>query len=536
MNERISDIFDYGDEIVVVKEQDDRIDPARIKELTMKRIMNEDFREEAKRTVKKARPVYRTVLIAAAVAVLLAGTALAVYHFTMKDVTIGEPYPATMHTDTNENGSLVFDEIETVDRSLNGLADSPEYQAYVEWTEWNDAWWAENPDPWAALGEDDSYIETPENYAWYYNAVFPEQAEKLDEITEKYGLTLHTAMAGCTSAEELYSVLGVVSVFSEVYRVRGEYVYDDGSFKAYCTLNDSLEKDAVIFCAVNGSFTLIGGSLPADYEEWTYMTEDGTEVVLASAGDYAVLAADTEGAFITVSFHGITGRAELERYADGVAFAALSERFAGKDTSDIAAAVASMHAAEAAAMEEEAANMYAPFADKAERDEAVFEELGHYTIKALPEGFVFRYDSAEWKSDRLDLLWPSDSTYTFGGSTWCGGDESDMETWSFLTIDYTRYYDRRDMETVTTAEEYENGKDYYRANSEDLTETMVGGYNAYYVKGADGSQDAFLCWYDTDNDLVFRLSSTGWDYENNLPMDVFSEEQLITIAESVAAQ
>ena len=77
MNKRISEIFDYGDEIVVVEEQDNPLDPARIKELTMKRIMNEDFREEAKRTVKKARPVYRTVLIAAAAAVLLIGTALA---------------------------------------------------------------------------------------------------------------------------------------------------------------------------------------------------------------------------------------------------------------------------------------------------------------------------------------------------------------------------------------------------------------------------------------------------------------------------
>ena len=536
MNERISNIFDYGDEIVVVEERDDRIDPARIKELTMDKIKYGGYHAMETKAGKKARPAVRTLLIAAVVAVLLIGTALAVYHFTMKDAVIGEPYEATMHTETNDDGSLVFDEVEVVDRSLNGLADSPEVQAYVEWTEWNDAWWAENPDPWSALGEDDSYIEAPENYAYYYNAIFPEQAEKLNEITEKYGLTLHTAMAGFSSAEELYGVLGVEDVFSDAYRVLGEYVYEDGSFKAYCTLDGSQEKDAVIFCAVKGSFTLIGSRIPADYEEWSYTTGDGTEVVLAVAGDNAFLAADMEGAFITVGFHGVTDRAELENYADGISFAALSERLSGQDTSDIAESVASMKAAQAAAIEEEASNMYAPFADKAERDAAVFEELGHYTITELPEGYVFRYDSAGWKSDRIELLWNSASTATSGGSTWRGGDESDMEDWSFLTILYIRYYDKRDMETVTTAEEYENGKEYYRAYSDELIETKVGGYDAYYVVGPDGEQDSFLCWYDTDNDLVFRLSSNCWDYENNRSMDVFSEEELIAMAESVARQ
>ena len=78
MSERISDIFDYGDEIVIVEERDDRIDPARIKELTMKKINSGAVCAEIGKTVKKARPAWRTVLIAAAVGVLLIGTALAV--------------------------------------------------------------------------------------------------------------------------------------------------------------------------------------------------------------------------------------------------------------------------------------------------------------------------------------------------------------------------------------------------------------------------------------------------------------------------
>ena len=536
MRERISDIFDYGDEIVVVEEQEDWIDPARIKELTMRKINAESKDTPARPAVKKTRTARRTALIAAIAAVLLAGTALAVYHFTMRDVLIGEPYTARVQTEAEEDGALSFSEVERIDRSLNGLADTPEYEAYVEWTAWNDAWWAANPDPWAALGEDDSYIETPESYAHYYNAIFPEQAEGLDEIAGKYGLTLHTARAGFGSGEELCELLGVRDVFSDAYDVRGDYIYDDGSFKAYCLLDGRGDAGAEVFCAVKGSFTLIGGSMPTDYEAWDYAAADGTEVVMALAGDSAYLAADTDGAFFTVVFHGVTDRDALEDYADGIAFAALSERFADTDTSDIAAAVEALRAEEAAAMEQEAENMYAPFADKAERDAAVFAELGHYTITELPEGYVFRYDSAEWKSDAIYLLWPSISTLTFGGSTWRGGDESDMETWSFLQLGYTRYYDKRDMETVTTAAEYEKGKAYYRANSTALTETTVGGYDACYVVEADGGQDSFLCWYDTDNDLVFRLSASRWDYENDVPADAFSEAELIAMAESVTAQ
>lgn len=78
MDKNISEIFDYGDEIVVVREQEHPLDPARIKELTMKKINNDVFCEKAGKFVKKAHPMYRTILIAAVLAVLLIGTALAV--------------------------------------------------------------------------------------------------------------------------------------------------------------------------------------------------------------------------------------------------------------------------------------------------------------------------------------------------------------------------------------------------------------------------------------------------------------------------
>lgn len=77
MDKRISEIFDYGDEIVIVEERDDMFDPARIKELTMKKLNYESTNTTNGTVVKKARPAFRTILIAAVVAVVLVGTALA---------------------------------------------------------------------------------------------------------------------------------------------------------------------------------------------------------------------------------------------------------------------------------------------------------------------------------------------------------------------------------------------------------------------------------------------------------------------------
>lgn len=78
MNKRISDIFDYGDEMVIVTEQDDVFDPARIKELTMRKINKDDEDAIIQKTMKKVWPAYRTVIIAAVIAVLMIGSALAV--------------------------------------------------------------------------------------------------------------------------------------------------------------------------------------------------------------------------------------------------------------------------------------------------------------------------------------------------------------------------------------------------------------------------------------------------------------------------
>ena len=64
MDKRISEIFDYGDEIVVTDEINIMFDPAEIKEITMRKI-NET-------TARPRRPFRRAVIIAAAACLILA--------------------------------------------------------------------------------------------------------------------------------------------------------------------------------------------------------------------------------------------------------------------------------------------------------------------------------------------------------------------------------------------------------------------------------------------------------------------------------
>lgn len=78
MDKKISEIFDYGDEIVIDTEQADVFDPARIKELTMRKINAGIEDANIQKTMKKVRPAYRTIIIAAVIAMLMIGTALAI--------------------------------------------------------------------------------------------------------------------------------------------------------------------------------------------------------------------------------------------------------------------------------------------------------------------------------------------------------------------------------------------------------------------------------------------------------------------------
>ena len=176
--------------------------------------------------------------------------------------------------------------------------------------------------------------------------------------------------------------------------------------------------------------------------------------------------------------------------------------------------------------------MYTPFADKAERDGAVFAELGRYTVGDLPEGYEYMSDFAEWMPEGLLLAWDLDentalSNIICGGVNW-KGDDADGK-FRLLQLSWQRYYDRNDPEKVTNDVEFANAMAYYeRTIPGKYTKTAVNGYDALLVN--DGA--FYLVWFDMVRGLQFTLEGDGFD-ESGSVVSLFTDAELIAMAESV---
>ncbi len=257
--------------------------------------------DRARRPRRLGRMV-RTGLVAAALIAALGVTAYAVYEMFIDKYVIEQPF----ELETDEEAA----ERPTTRISLTGYQGTPEYQAYTEWEAWQRGWLErtmEN-DPWQARGVDDSWHETPDNYALLYGASFQDQADALDAIVEKYGLTLHQDMAVYYQSKDLYEALGTEPFFDDSidpiapnYDVGG-YIYDDGSFKAEFQelLSGDRRVDMSMFVNAKGSFATISGfaELSGDGEAWQYTTVSGETVDLYMAPNSAEIMTESAGAYM----------------------------------------------------------------------------------------------------------------------------------------------------------------------------------------------------------------------------------------------
>lgn len=502
----------------------------RIKELTFARI--NDVSSAA--PVKQFRRIGRTLLIAATISLAFIATALAVYRFTMRDVTIGDPYTL----DTTVSETKTYEQTERVDISMNGLADSPEYQAYVEWTAWNEAWWEAHSGIFNELDVDDSYYETPDNYAWFYEAFFSEQAEALDELTEKYGLSLHTTRSLGSSEEEMCQLLGVDDLFSDDLPVSIEYIYEDGSFRADGSMGDYLY--ITMFFAVKGSFTMIGGSISTDCESWDYTTADGTDVLLVIAQtpnpwggsdmwQRGAIFAELDGAYATVGFSSGADRESLEKWADGICFSNLNKRFApGADTSSIAAGVEELRERQLAEAQERMLAELAPYSSYEEMVEAVYAELGEYDIE-IPDGWQPVLREA-YNKERETPVWDRENTGVCCARTYKNYSDFGRGSIGLICV---RCYDKSDLTTVRNAEEFPLAAAYDTSESESAEKCTVNGYEALLTWAGDGAIHR-VTWYDTDRELIFSLFEANDIYQDGEAGTQLTDEELLALAESVS--
>lgn len=505
---------------------DSPLDPRRVMDLV---------RAGAAKTARP-RPKRRAVwgaLIAAALTACLTVTAYAVYEIFIDRYTIDQETPFLQE----DMKTFLADQSRI---SMVGAQGTPEYKAFTEWENWQ---W-EHPGDWT---EPESGLE--ERYL-IYGAGTREEADVLDEIAARHGLTLHTSQAFINRTATLYDLLGTEPFYSDALAGNSSgYVYDDGAFKdegKRMVFADGRAVDLTTFVSAKGSFSTFSRyvGLGQSYEEWSYTTKSGVTVDLVLAANNAEILAETDGAYISISADAGSApnydpetdpwlsdeqkerylesflqirpdmteeeqehewelfrqahiqqweadlppaitREELETIADCVDFSILEDRFDGAPHPEAAEKVAALDAQ----LREEASEPYVP----SEADsQTVLDELGGYTIGAVPENYMdsiggfLGFSSnfmAEWDVyDEVDRVW-WDSSYT-----------------SEIALEYRRYFADESRTASVTEEAFRDARAYYVGT--DYPATELNGCEGFVF--SDGPATRAL-WYDEARDLLFEI-------------------------------
>lgn len=268
----------------------------------------------------------KLVGIAAAVALLasLCLTAYAVNLFGLRDVLLPQKQEVKLPLEAGETEQ----EKQMVDAiSLAGFASTPESQATAEWQAFLSTYDVDG----AVLDSVGNDVFAPGTSYVYYQVYSQEMADKLDEITAKYDLKLHTDMLDDLFTDEaLCDQVG--GDFLGENRTAGSYMYEDGTFKfdgeldleAYGHLDYQFQR------CVRGSFTdvlLTLGDINI-YTEWVYTTSSGVPAVLAIAPHKALVIVDLPDCFVTINVLAGTDTSADDIFSSGAFTVEDLERFA----------------------------------------------------------------------------------------------------------------------------------------------------------------------------------------------------------------
>ena len=213
--------------------------------------------------------------------------------------------------------------------SLAGYADSPEHKATDEWIRFVNSYDTDGSivdayDKECKRTKTDPFGDKYPGYSIYSQ----EMADKLEEITAKYSLKLHTGFADCN--EKILKDKGI-DVFSGSASGAG-YMYADGSFHMDSTFNGMHFQ---LIRNMRGYFdnTFLNIGDRTNYEQWTYKTKSGVTVNIAYSvkdGEFqkAFISADLEKSFVSVNvlpwnddleLNNLT-KADIEKLADEINF------------------------------------------------------------------------------------------------------------------------------------------------------------------------------------------------------------------------
>lgn len=268
-----------------------------------------------RKTSKK--PVLRKlIIIAACLTMFLALTAMAyaANWFGLRDLLL------PLISDNSQNADA-----ENTTIGLTGYQGSPEWQALAEWQAFINEY---DPDGTIYQSTDGRLDDSFARYSCYL-VYSREMADKMDEITAKYGLKLHTTSFDPQEQPELLKLLGNFMEGSGGYY---NYMYEDGTFQMDGTVDfaDIGAWDFQLLRTVRGTFhdSMLDIGDISEYQETPYETVCGVPVTLVLGKNRVLILADLEDSFVTVhipygSDNGIK-QSHLETLADSIDFAALT--------------------------------------------------------------------------------------------------------------------------------------------------------------------------------------------------------------------
>ena len=236
----------------------------------------QDFRQ-GKRKVFSI-PHKKLWLIAAiiALALLLVGCTV-VYVLRLQDMAFGQDTQEVLGSGVQDRTLL----------SLQGVKGTPGYQATKEWHEWLKTY---DPDDRIYHSKEAFSEDFGDDYD-SYNLYTREMKDKLDEICDKYQLNLLGKMYVDPDEAAACKALGIQGILRSDARAQTNFgsvrYYADGSFtvEGKMTLETQAwpyEEIVTFSCCRKDSFSDLYGSVGPEgtYEEWTYTTTQGVDVLL----------------------------------------------------------------------------------------------------------------------------------------------------------------------------------------------------------------------------------------------------------------
>ena len=284
----------------------------------------QDFRQ-GKRSVRHI-PHKKLWLIAAiiALALLLVGCTV-VYVLRLQDLAFGQDTQEVLGSGVEDRTLL----------SLQGVKGTPGYQATKEWHEWLKTY---DPDDRIYHSQEAFSEDFGDDY-YAYNLYTREMKDKLDEICEKYQLNLLGKMYVDPDEAAACKALGIQGILRSDARAQTNFgsvrYYADGSFtvEGKMTMETQVwpyEEIVTFSCCRKDSFSNLYGSVGPEgtYEEWTYTTTQGVDVLLVleqrNAMNQQIFLMADRGEYV-FTFHALEydrewTRDALEAYAEAFDF------------------------------------------------------------------------------------------------------------------------------------------------------------------------------------------------------------------------